>query len=178
MYQNHFGPMPRRGYCCTYSSQSAAANNDITIYLFKVNDLRKNYDPDDEDLADRALLVDWQSTQDPDTDYAELLEAIDAIDPTKEVKPVLFHLPMDGGVVYTDYSDFRNKAAASMMRKYLVQKQTLDKDLDTLDRMRREYYDSPSDSLADDIAAYESSVAKQRREVSRTLSDIYKAERH
>ena len=80
--------------------------------------------------------------------------------------------------MYTDYSDFRNKAAASMMRKYLVQKQTLDKDLDTLDRMRREYYDSPSDSLADDIAAYESSVAKQRREVSRALSDIYKAERH
>lgn len=149
----------------------------ITIYLFKVNDLRKNYDPDDEDLADRALLVDWQSTQDPDADYAELLETIDAIDPTKEAKPVLFHLPMDGGVVYTDYSDFRNKAAANMMRKYLVQKQTLDKDLDTLDRMRREYYDSPSDSLADDIAAYESTVAKQRREVHRALSDIYKAER-
>ena len=149
----------------------------ITIYLFKVNDLRKNYDPDDEDLADRALLIDWQSTQDPDADYAELLETIDAIDPNKEAKPVLFHLPMDGGVVYTDYSDFRNKAAANMMRKYLVQKQTLDKDLDTLDRMRREYYDSPSDSLADDISAYESTVAKQRREVHRALSDIYKAER-
>ena len=149
----------------------------ITIYLFKVNDLRKNYDPDDEDLADRALLIDWQSTQDPDADYAELLETIDAIDPTKEAKPVLFHLPMDGGVVYTDYSDFRNKAAANMMRKYLVQKQTLDKDLDTLDRMRREYYDSPSDSLADDISAYENTVAKQRREVHRALSDIYKAER-
>ena len=43
-------------------------DDNLTVYLFKVNDTRVNYDPDEEetDIEQLALISDYKSTQNPD----------------------------------------------------------------------------------------------------------------
>ncbi|MDE6682275.1 MAG: hypothetical protein K2J87_02480, partial [Muribaculaceae bacterium] len=67
-------------------------DDSLTVYLFKVNETRTNYDPDEEDadIADLALISDFRSTQDPEEDYSELLETIKNISTLKR-KRVDFH---------------------------------------------------------------------------------------
>lgn len=152
-------------------------NDMVTIYLYKVNDLRRNYDPDDENLADLALLRDWRQTQDPEADYSELIATVQAIDPSVRKRPAEFHLPMDGGVIYEHFDDFNSNGAATLMKKYLSQKNKLEKLEDQLENMRRSYHDSPTESVARQIRQLETQVEKDRKDVKRQLSEVYRSER-
>lgn len=152
-------------------------NDLVTIYLYKVNDLRRNYDPDDENLADLALLRDWRQTQDPEADYSELIATVQAIDPSVRKRPAEFHLPMDGGVIYEHFDDFNSNGAATLMKKYLSQKNKLEKLEDQLENMRRSYHDSPTESVARQIRQLETQVEKDRKDVKRQLSEVYRSER-
>lgn len=152
-------------------------NDMVTIYLYKVNDLRRNYDPDDENLADLALLRDWRQTQDPEADYSELIATVQAIDPSVRKRPAEFHLPMDGGVIYEHFDDFNSNGAATLMKKYLSQKTKLEKLEDQLENMRRSYHDSPTESVARQIRQLETQVEKDRKDVKRQLSEVYRSER-
>lgn len=152
-------------------------NDLVTIYLYKVNDLRRNYDPDDENLADLALLRDWRQTQDPEADYSELIATVQAIDPSVRKRPAEFHLPMDGGVIYEHFDDFNSNGAATLMKKYLSQKTKLEKLEDQLENMRRSYHDSPTESVARQIRQLETQVEKDRKDAKRQLSEVYRSER-
>ncbi len=152
-------------------------NDLVTIYLYKVNDLRRNYDPDDENLADLALLRDWRQTQDLEADYSELIATVQAIDPSVRKRPAEFHLPMDGGVIYEHFDDFNSNGAATLMKKYLSQKNKLEKLEDQLENMRRSYHDSPTESVARQIRQLETQVEKDRKDVKRQLSEVYRSER-
>lgn len=153
--------------------------DDITIYIYKVNDLRKNYDPDDtNDLEARALLRDWRSTQDPEVDYDELLATIKAIDPTQHARPAEFHFPMDGGRTYTTYDDFRNSRAASLMHSYVADCKSFEKLNGQLDALRREYHRSPSRDTGRRIADLEAEQRRQRAALEQKRSDIYRLERN
>lgn len=152
-------------------------NDLVTIYLYKVNDLRRNYDPDDENLADLVLLRDWRQTQDPEADYSELIATVQAIDPSVRKRPAEFHLPMDGGVIYEHFDDFNSNGAATLMKKYLSQKTKLEKLEDQLENMRRSYHDSPTESVARQIRQLETQVEKDRKDVKRQLSEVYRSER-
>lgn len=160
------------------TSRTETEDNDmVTIYLYKVNDLRRNYDPDDENLADLALLRDWRQTQDPEADYSELIATVQAIDPSVRKRPAEFHLPMDGGVIYEHFDDFNSNGAATLMKKYLSQKNKLEKLEDQLENMRRSYHDSPTESVARQIRQLETQVEKDRKDVKRQLSEVYRSER-
>lgn len=152
-------------------------DDEITIYIYKVNDLRRNYSSDRDDLLSLARISSISDTQDPDADYSDLLEAIRSIDPNAKQRKVEFYLPMDGGKVYTAYDDFRSKSAATMMRKYLEAKGRTDADAKKLDNLRRRYHESPTSRLGDEISKLELSVERQRTESARILSDVYRAER-
>lgn len=160
------------------TSRTETEDNDmVTIYLYKVNDLRRNYDPDNENLADLALLRDWRQTQDPEADYSELIATVQAIDPSVRKRPAEFHLPMDGGVIYEHFDDFNSNGAATLMKKYLSQKNKLEKLEDQLENMRRSYHDSPTESVARQIRQLETQVEKDRKDVKRQLSEVYRSER-
>lgn len=152
-------------------------NDMVTIYLFKQNDLRRNYDPDDEEIVDRALLRDWRMTQDPEADYSELLETVMAIDPTVRKRPADFHLPMDGGVTYTHFDDFNSQTAASLMKKYLTQQKRLQNEEEKLANLRREYHETGSESRGRQIRQLELQVEESRTEARQMLSNVYRAER-
>lgn len=151
--------------------------DDLTVYLFKVNDLRRNYDADTEGITDKALLVEWKSTQDPEADYTELLQAISEIDPSKaDVKPD-FHLPMDGGKVYTTYHDFRSSSAAAMMEKYMHSLEQFNKMEATMRELRIEYHNSRSEAARRQLRELEQQYNQQHDALKRELSEVYRAER-
>ena len=64
----------------------------ITVYLYKVNELRKNYNPDDEDIVAKAKISEFELTQDSEkaAEYAELPETVDNINPDEQKRRLIF----------------------------------------------------------------------------------------
>ncbi len=94
-------------------------DDDLTIYLFKVNDLRANYDPDEtEDLSSKAFLSDWKTTW-GEEDYSPLVKEVMAIVPGPARKKGDFIFPMPGGEIYTVMEDFKTSSGKTMMKKYI-----------------------------------------------------------
>lgn len=150
--------------------------DDITIYVFKVNDLRANYNPEEtEDLGGKARLTNWRSTW-GDEDYTALVEEVREIVPGPAEKKGDFIFPMKGGRVYTVLDDFRTSSGREMMKKYLAAKKTFDGKLSRLGEMRRKYADNRSATLRNQIRTLESETEKDRQTLKRLRSDVYRAE--
>lgn len=149
----------------------------VTIYLYKLNDIRTNYDADLEDIEDKARITDWKSTQDSNTDYSELLASIRAINPDRKAKRVDFRLPMDNGIEYVTFTDFKSKTASQLMRKYVTDKERYDRDLEKLESLRHDYYNRPSQALKKSIQTLEKQTEELRQNLKQRLSDIYRSER-
>lgn len=151
----------------------------ITIYVYKVNDMRKNYDPDDEDILEKAKLTDYRSTQNPEEkdEYRALFEVIDSIDPDKVEKKADFYLPKGNGEYYTSTEDFRSPGARSAVKKYLLAAMALEKSEENLKSLRKRYAESHADNLRETIKTEERAVEKEREEVLKLRSDIYREEK-
>ncbi len=149
----------------------------LTVYLFKVNDLRSNYDPDMEDLVDYARISDISLTRDPDSDYASLLSEVRAIDPDAVSRKPDFFFPMDGGVVYHFYDDFRSASARKLMRQYVEGQAALESMKNDLTSSRQKYASRRSSSLASQIKDMEQRLEQESKKVARLRSDVYRAER-
>ncbi|MDE5789740.1 MAG: hypothetical protein K2H96_00725 [Muribaculaceae bacterium] len=152
-------------------------DDNLTVYLFKVNETRTNYDPDEEeyDIADLALITDFKATQDPDEDYTQLLETIKNISQVKR-KRVDFNFPMSGGRTYTTLDDFQTSGGKGAMKRYLEAEKSLNGNADQLSSLRRQYHDNPSPSLKDRIRAIEAQVEKERENLKVLKNEVYREE--
>lgn len=151
--------------------------DDLTIYVFKVNDLRKNYDPEEtENLADLAFIRDYQSTW-GDEDYSQLIDEINAIDPGQKKKQVDFIFPMKGGVIYTTLDDFHTSSGKTMMKKYLAAEKVFNQKEAKLGDLRRKFAISKSTSMRSQIRSLENEVEKDRESLRRLRSEVYRAEK-
>lgn len=152
-------------------------DDNLTVYLFKVNDTRKNYDPDEEgtDISNLALISDFKETQDPDTDYTELLETISNIKNQKK-KREEFRFPLSGGRVYTSIDDFQTAGGKGAMKIYLNAAKTLDENIATLASLRRDYFQSPTPALKDRIRTLENDVEKGRENLKILKNNVYREE--
>ena len=150
----------------------------LTVYVYVVNDLRKNYSPDEEDILKKARLTDYKSTQDPEmaTEYAELAARIQEIDPDEVKKEADFYFPKAGGEYYTSLDDFHKPAARTAMNKYLKAADALKKEEAKLEALRRRYAVNHADNVKEEIIPVEQSVERQRQELIRLRSDVYRLE--
>lgn len=152
----------------------------LTIYVYQVNDLRKNYSPDDEDIIDKARLSDYRSTQNKEDQevYSELRDRISSIDPDKKEKRAEFHLPKGNGEYYTSSEEFRSPEARAALKKYLMASLALEKSEADLSALRQRYARTHADAVREMIKTAESAIEKERREVRALRSDIYRHERN
>lgn len=148
--------------------------DDITIYVFLVNDLRENYSPDEEDLIQFARIEDYIATQPEDSDYRELLSVIQNIEPSKTIKKPEFTLPSSNGKIFYLYEDLPDNKSRSAMKRYMEAKAELDKDEMELQSIRKRYHDYPSDSLGSRIRKEESAIENKRKYVENLLNEVYK----
>lgn len=146
----------------------------VTVYLFVTNDMRRNYDPEEEDVVSAARIDRIADTLDPDTDYAPLLAHIRSIDPDMKPRRRDFTFPLPGGGSYTTLDDFPSDASRKAMSAYLDACRRHDALLDSVAGMRRQYAGRPSADLGRKIAAAETELEKSGSESRRLRSEVYK----
>lgn len=151
--------------------------DDITIYVYVTNDLRRNYDADEEDIISLARIDDYIATQDPDSDYDNLLTTIREIQPGTAPKHADFHFQMPGGVEYTSLGDFKSPSARAAMKRWLEASKSLAEAENSLDSLRRKYHSQPDSKLGKMIADAEKNIENQRTETQQLRNEIYKAEK-
>ncbi len=160
----------------------------VTVYLFKVNDLRRNYDAEEEDPLPFARIADYRATWSvPDgegtdgeagmseTDVNELLETVRSIEPGKRARKADFHFPVKGGKMLANLEDFPNAASRTAMKSYLEAEKELGAMSAKLDALRRKYHASRSTSSAAEILKLEGTVDAQREKCRRLRFDVYKS---
>ena len=113
----------------------------VSVYIFKTNDVRKNYNIDEEeDIIPLASLSDISLAQNPSTDYAAILKGIDDRNRTSiQSDKADFIFPLPGGKVAKRMSDFTSDTARRNMKQYLDAEKEhteLERKLSTL---RRQY---------------------------------------
>ena len=161
-----------------WATERNGLEDEITVYVFIPNELRKNYsEEDDGDLTDFARISDYHATQDPEQDYSQLLSDISRIDPSEGAVKPDFILPMGKGRYYTRYSDFKSQTAAQMMKLYIKEKSALENAEGRLSDLRRQYASRRSASLKSQIMRGEQTVEQQRAKTAKALSDVYRAEK-
>lgn len=149
--------------------------DELTLYVFIVNDLRENYPDDEENIVSFARIDDFIETQPEDANYDELLATIRAIKPaTKEIKPE-FTLRASGGRVYHFYNELPNVESKSTVRKYLSSLAELEKQEIRLTELRKQYHKNRSSSVASQIKDKEIALEKQRQTTQSLLSEVYKS---
>ena len=93
----------------------------VSIYIFKTNEIRKNYVLEEEDdIISLAKVEDISLTQNPDTDYAGILKGIHERNKTnKKTSESDFFFPLPGGKIAKRLSDFTSPNAKRNMQQYL-----------------------------------------------------------
>lgn len=150
-------------------------DDELTVYVFIVNDLRKNYDADEEGLTGFARIDDYLATQPEDADYDALLATIRSIDPEAASRVPEFTLPTPGGRIYHFYEDLPDMASRGAAKKYIRSLGDLEESEQALADMRREYANTRSASLGKSIEAAENNLATMRLRTAQLRSELYKA---
>ena len=145
----------------------------LTVYVYRLNELRHNLNPDDDNLTERARISSIAATHPEGTDVRMPDIDSSAVSPLTKAD---FHLPMPQGREYTTLSDFHNKQAAEAMRKYMEQSKAYEKECETLAEARRRYASQRSESQATEVRRLETSTAESRSALRRLRSDVYRLE--
>ena len=147
----------------------------ITIYKFIPSDLRINYPVDYPQLTAMARITDYKATWEEGKDYADLLAAIDAIDPDRKAKVADFMFALPGDRVYTSWSDFKSPRARKLMERYVDAGKQLAEEMDILEKMRLRYRNGDT-SLKTRILELERQVENDRAGLKSIANEVIKAE--
>ena len=114
----------------------------VSVYVFKTNEVRKNYVPDEEeDIIPLAKLADISLSQNPETDYKALLVGIDERSRiSKSSSEGDFLFPMPQGRVARSMSDFHSEDARRSMQQYLKAVKDQQDIADKLSDLRKRYH--------------------------------------
>lgn len=148
----------------------------LTIYVYMVNDLRKNYDVDADNLLDMARIRDYKLTQiaDERSKYEEALSIISSIDNEDNDTNADFYFPIGGGKYYYSLADFKKPEALSAMNSYLKAERKL-KELEVnLGVLRKRFPVNRADNIKDEIVNLENEIEKNRIELTKLRSNVYR----
>ena len=161
-----------------WASERNGLEDEVTIYIYVISDTPAYVDPKDENLEVYASLSNWESVSDEDSEalrekYRKEIEGI-----KHEVLSMPdFYLPMPSGKPYRYYSDFTNPKAATLMKRYLAEKENLEAKEKELDSFRDQYYLSAGgDNYGNRIKTLEKDLRSAWGNLDIMLSDIYKLE--
>ena len=111
----------------------------VTIYMFKRNDVRENYDSDNDNIYSLAALRDIKATWADDADHASLKESIESISADTDKPDDEFVFYVMNGVRYTRFDNFQSSEARSLMEKRVALASQLADDKTELKRLRAAY---------------------------------------
>ncbi len=146
----------------------------VTVYVFIPNDLRSNYNSDEENIIDLARLASFRDTwnEDEADNYRRRLSAVEKASNEKK-KKADFHIPLPGGGMATTLDDL-NDAQKAKARSYLSVMAEYESAREDLKTLRIQYAEDVSRSLGQEIATAEKESEKLLSRLKKARSDFYK----
>ena len=149
----------------------------LTIYIFIPSSSRVNYSIDDPNLKNLAILSSIKYTWPSGADYTSLLAKINAIDMDANKGGNEFTFVLTNGKTYHNYSDFKSKKAAELMRKYVITLNNLNTKSDELKKLRFKYKnEAQGKNYANKILQEEAEINKLNDALSKFARAIRDAE--
>ena len=151
----------------------------VTIYIFKYNEIRNNYSATREDIAQLAAIASIKDTWEEKNDYEDLRETIANISLENEKPEYDFTFHLKNGVTYHMYDDFTSTEARSLMQRYLQQQETIATKAEQLTLLRGKYYKanaSEKKRLAPEILQLENQMRTAEEDILKTANSIRSAE--
>ena len=151
----------------------------VTIYIFKYNEIRNNYSATREDIAQLAAITSIKDTWEEKNDYEDLRETIANISLENEKPEYDFTFHLKNGVTYHMYDDFTSTEARSLMQRYLQQQETIATKAEQLTLLRGKYHKanaSEKKRLAPEILQLENQMRTAEEDIQKTANSIRSAE--
>lgn len=160
-----------------WASDRNQLEDELTVYIYALADERENVDPDDENLHNYATLSGWQSLLDDEAEEMRqrYLAEINSIKKVERRSPE-FELPMPGGKTYRYFTDFKVRENASLMKRYLADRDALEESERQLRQLRAQYHETGNRDLQRRILQMEQDVRKSEEALKSLLSQIYEKE--
>ncbi len=158
-------------------------DGEVSVYVFYTNDVRKNYNADEEDdIIALARVDDISITQNPDKDYDSIMQEItqrSKVSTNDSEANVIFRLP--GGKVIRQVSDLKSAAAKRNLSQYLSAKAEYDSNCQTLAALRKKYHNAKankgaSEALKNQILDLEKTLEWQRDKLKKMSNSVISAE--
>jgi hypothetical protein len=156
------------------TDRDATTTDELTIYIFIPNELRKNYPSDDADIVDKARITNYKSTWGED-DYSAYLQKIDSIRTVEYTEPD-FIFDMPDGSIYRYWDDFRTVAGRNAMKRYLEALDTFSESENELNSLRQRYH-AGDRSVSQRIKALEVSNEADRSRIAELKNAVIRAEK-
>lgn len=148
--------------------------DELTVYVFLVNDARQNLDPEETDVTAFARIDDFIATQPEDGDYEDILATIRQIKPGAQKKKAEFTLPAPGGKIYYRYDELPDAKSRAAAREYFGAVAQLEKAENSLNALRKKYHEYPTETTAGKIRNEESAIQATRAAVEKLRNELYK----
>ena len=148
----------------------------VTVYVFITNDLRNNYNPDEEeDIMAKARISSFRDTWTPGEEAKYKVLLADVENSSKvEKKRVDFHIPLPGGRMATNMDDFRDRTQRDLAKRYLAAMADYDTAREDLETLRMQYA-AGSTSLRQDIIEAERESESLLKALRKARSDFYRS---
>lgn len=155
----------------------------VSIYIFKTNEVRKNYISDEEeDIISLARIDDISVTQDPTTDYSQILKEIDLRSrQNDESTHTDFIFPLPNGRLAKKLSDFTSSSAKRNMQQYLQALDEHESFQKKLTELRKKYHNTDkkknsAEALKNQILDLEKQIEWQSDRLKKMRNTIISAE--
>ncbi len=151
----------------------------VVIYIFVPNSVRRNCDPDSEDVYSLAAVNSIKDTWEDDTDYSAYRERINAITYEDEAEEHEFVFHVRNGLTYTRFDDFRSAEARGLMEKHVKVASFIDDIRSQLADLRKSYRKASKatkQKYTDKIVTLERSILKNEDELRGIARAIRAAE--
>ncbi len=148
----------------------------LTVYVFKVNDVRKNCDVEDDNIYKLARLSDYRLTwgETPEEEIEELRKKVASIDPEKVKRKADFYIPKGNGEYFTSLEDFPDRQCRNAASLYIKGVAALQHNEDHLDSLRRRYARTHADNVSRQIQQAEKEIEQGRKDVTHLRSELYR----
>lgn len=160
------------------------ADGKVALYLYILEESRSNHDPEAPEITDHARLTADEDFLPADSEIrADKLNALDNISNKKRNKQRDFLISIPGGRIYERVENFTSPQARLAAGRYLGAMQARKRDMETLDRLRREYHDaaksgnrSKTQFIETRILQLEEAVRERGREIKELRNQAIQAE--
>lgn len=141
-----------------WATDRNSEDNKVTVYIYLVDELRKNYPIDTENLSDHAKITEYKSTWEPgkEKEYKRILSNLPEGGSSIEEKSKDFEFDLGNGKIYYYLKDFRNRKAAELMKQYLSLSSELTQKEVSMQKLRMQY--NTNKSLSQEIIKGEKEI--------------------